>query len=643
MRAMTDTLTHRGPDSSGVWVDHNAGIALGHRRLSILDLSSAGHEPMHSPDARYVLTFNGEIYNFEEIRTALEDRGHVPSGGWRGHSDAEVFLGAIAAWGLEPALGKAAGMFAFALWDRLYRRLTLVRDRFGEKPLYYGWAGSDFLFGSELKALRAHPDFDNSIDRRAVALFARRTHVPAPLSIYKGIFKLQPGCALEVTADGVGTPLVVPPEEDHSKAGLRLRRYWSYRDVVRQGLSDPIQDETEAIAELEKVLRTSVRGQFVADVPVGAFLSGGIDTSTITALYQKYCTRPVRTFCIGFEDAGFNEATHAKAVALHLGTLHQELYVTTAEARDVIPRLPAIYDEPFGDSSQIPTHLLSSFARKDVRVALTGDGGDELFGGYNRHVQAPRIWRHLKRFPRPLRAAAAAPLRHVPPEVWMRAMGALGEGSPLHLNRKIEKALAIVSRASSFEDVHRHLVEEWVSGTSPVPGEDGCLPFDLDIPGAADAVRMMHSDAVSYLPDDILCKVDRASMAVGLETRLPFLDHRVAQVAARLPISMKIRRGTGKYILRKLLDRYVPRELVDRPKAGFAIPVGEWIKGPLRAWAEELLEPRQMRSEGWFDPDLVSARWQDHRSGRVDATASLWAVLMFQAWLRQEHTSRAVA
>jgi asparagine synthase (glutamine-hydrolysing) len=560
VHAMTRVLAHRGPDDDGIWVDAEVGIALGHRRLAVVDLSPGGHQPMQSADGRLVLTLNGEIYNFEELRDELEAQGSAPPGGWRGHSDTEVFLEAIAAWGLEPALAKSVGMFAFGLWDRRERLLTLVRDRFGEKPLYYGWAGKDFVFGSELKALRAHPRFNNAIARRALALFASRTHVPAPFSIYERIFKLPPGCLLQIDAEGAGAPLDVPPEE-------KLKRYWSYREMVRRGLDDPIEDEAGALEQLEQALATSIRGQSFADVPVGAFLSGGIDSSMVVGIYQKQSSIPVRTYSIGFEDAAYNEAEQAKAVAKHLGTVHHEQYVTAAAARDAIPLLPAMYDEPFADSSQIPTYLVSRFAREQVTVALTGDGGDELFGGYYRHFVAPRVWGHLQRLPRPVRAMASSPLSRVPWQFWNSAAGVLAGRRQAHIGVKIQKALGVAARAGSFDDVYRSLLDEWDFGPSPVmEGTSAELPLDLHVTaGAPHAIRMMYCDAVSYLPDDILCKVDRASMAVALETRVPFLDHRVAEVAARIPLSMKIREGRGKCILRKLLDRYVPRELVERP------------------------------------------------------------------------------
>ena len=506
---------------------------------------------------------------------------------------------------------------------------------------YYGKAGKDFVFASELKAIRAHPRFRGEIDRRALKLFAARTYIPAPFSIYKGLFKLEPGCVLTVTLEGASVPLDSPPQEGRDAGGLSLRRYWSYRDVVRDGLANPIEDEAEALRELERVLAKAISDQSVADVPVGTFLSGGIDSSTIVALYQKYSSQPVRTFTIGFEEAGFNEAEDAKAVAKHLGTIHSERYVTVAETRDVIPLLPAMYDEPFADSSQIPTFLVSRFAREQVTVALTGDGGDELFAGYNRHFAAPRLWRHLRKLPKPLRSAIGAPLSRLSPQFWHSAAGLLPGKRQPHLGGKIQKGLRIAGSVSNFDELYSSYLDEWSFETSPVHGGDGGgAGWDMDCAGQApDTMRMMYCDAVSYLPDDILCKVDRASMAVSLETRVPFLDHRVAELAARIPLHMKVRGGTGKHILRKLLDREVPRELVERPKAGFGIPVGEWIKGPLRPWAEDLLDPSRMAGEGWFDAGIVQRRWHDHLSGRRDSTPALWALLMFQAWLREQIVS----
>ncbi|MES2135462.1 MAG: asparagine synthase (glutamine-hydrolyzing) [Pseudomonadota bacterium] len=638
-------LAHRGPDDQGIWRDPDAGVALVHRRLSIIDLSPAGHQPMLSSNGRFALTFNGEIYNHSEIRDELEARGATPQGGWRGHSDTETFLEAVCAWGLRPTLERCVGMFAFGLWDRESRTLSLVRDRFGEKPLYYGWAGRDLLFASELKAIRCHPRFAAEIDRQALDLFARRHYVPAPLSIYRGVFKLEPGCILEFSQAAARKPLSAPPVQGSAGRGAKLSAYWSYRDVVRQGLADPIGDEQQALDQLADALARSVQGQGVADVPVGAFLSGGIDSSTVVGFYQKYSSRPVRTFTIGFNEQAYNEADHARAVAKHFGTEHHERIVTPREALDVIPRLPALYDEPFGDPSQIPTFLVSAFAREQVTVALSGDGGDELFGGYNRYFGTARLWSAARRLPRPLRAAAGASLGNVPAEAWNRiAELMLRRRMPPQFGVKVRKSLRTVAGARALEDVFATFLDEWAGEASPVL-ESGAVGngFDLDVGAdAPDALRMMYSDAVSYLPDDILCKVDRAAMGVSLETRVPFLDHRLAAVAARIPLELKIRGGMGKKILRTLLYREAPRELFERPKAGFDIPVGEWIKGPIRDWAEELLDPRALRSEGWLDADAVTSRWRQHLAGTRDSTAALWPILMFQAWQR-DHNSLAAA
>ena len=615
---MAGALHHRGPDGEGVWTDPEAGIGLAHRRLAIVDLSPHGHQPMRSADDRLVLSYNGEIYNHAELRTLLEREGRAPVGGWRGHSDTETLVEAIASWGLDAALERSVGMFAFALWDRRERTLSLVRDRFGEKPLYYGWAGRDFVFASELKAIRLHPDFDPVIDCRALAAFAAANNVPAPLSIYRNIWKLEPGCILT---------LVDLSHFDQPPAD-RIRRYWRYEDVVRDGLAEPYATQPEALAALEASVATAIDGQSVADVPVGAFLSGGIDSSAVTAFYQERSAQPVRTYTIGFEEAGYNEADDARAVAAHLGTIHHEHVVTATEARDIIPLLPAIYAEPFADSSQIPTFIVSRFARRDVTVALTGDGGDELFAGYNRHVSAPAMWNAIRHVPRPLRAAAGAMLGKLPSRFWAR------KNSPL-MAEKIQKALRTAGHARDFHDIYDDFLDEWAGEHSPVigGGEGGTRPASAI---ADPTVATMLRDATGYLPDDILTKVDRASMAVSLETRVPFLDHRLATVAARIPLEMKVHGGKGKQILRQALFARAPHSLFDRPKAGFAVPVGQWIKEPLRDWAEELLSERRLMAEGWFDPAIIRARWAGHCSGHRDSTAAIWSILMFQAWLDEQ-------
>lgn len=637
---MTDRIAHRGPDDKGGWVDPEAGVGLGHRRLSIIDLSPLGHQPMVSNDGRWVIVYNGEIYNHAELRAELDEDSRGPKSNgipWRGHSDTEALVEGIAVWGLEATLKKAVGMFALALWDRKERLLHLARDRFGEKPLYWGWSAGSFVFASELKAIRSLDGFDNEIDRRAVRMLAARTYIPAPLSIYRRIFKLRPGTILTARADAWKNPLDDAPEPSASAGPVSIVPYWSYRDVVAAGLADPIEDEEEALRLLEETLAGAISGQAVADVPVGAFLSGGIDSSTVVGLYQKYSSVPVRTFSIGFEEESFNEAEWAKKVAAHFGASHNERYVTVKETRDVIPQLPAMYDEPFADSSQIPTHLVSKFAREQVTVALSGDGGDELFGGYNRYFGTARLWRHMRRLPRPVRRGAGHAFGALPPGFWNAT---LGRGRARHFGTKVQKTFRTMARADGIAGVFDSFLDEWAGRRSPAidgAGTPSQCAFDLDAgPGAPDATRMMYCDAVSYLPDDILCKVDRASMAVSLETRVPFLDHRVAAVAARIPERMKIRGGSGKEILKKLLYREAPRALFERPKAGFGVPVGEWIKGPLRPWAEELLDPATMQAEGWFDADIVQSRWRQHLRGESDSTTAIWPVLMFESWRRQQ-------
>lgn len=647
IRAMTGSMPHRGPDDEGIWTDAETGIALGHRRLAIVDLSPAGHQPMHSHDGRFVITLNGEIYNHAEIRRELDRVRPADGAAWCGHSDIETLLEAISHWGLRGALDRVAGMFAFGLWDRRTRTLSLVRDRFGEKPLYYGWVGGDLVFASELKAIRKHPKFAAAVDRRALELFTRRTYIPAPLSIYAGIFKLEPGCVLELAEEGARTPLADPPAVGSSGPDLGYSRYWSYRDVLQAGLADPVASESEAVDALEQVLSQAIAGQSMADVSVGAFLSGGIDSSTIVGLYQKYSSRPVRTFTIGFKVAAFNEADYARAVAKHFGTEHHEHVVTAREAQQVIPKLPEMYDEPFADSSQIPTYLVSAAAREQVTVALSGDGGDELFGGYNRYFGTAGLWSRLKHLPRPVRMAAAGAGGIIPAAGWDRLGTVLLRGrAPQYFGVKVRKSLRTIVGARGLEDVFETFLDEWAEDGSPVLGGGGpaTCAFDLDAgDGAPDALRMMYCDAVSYLPDDIMCKVDRASMAVSLETRAPFLDHRVAALAARIPAAMNIGGGGGKRILKALLYREAPRALFERPKAGFGIPIGEWLKGPLRPWADELLDRARLRAEGWFDPDAVSLRWRQHLSGARDSTPALWAILMFQAWLEKQSKTRSEA
>jgi asparagine synthase (glutamine-hydrolysing) len=513
-------------------------------------------------------------------------------------------------------------MFALGLWDRQDRKLFLARDRFGEKPLYYGRAGKAFLFASELKAIRAHPDFSGPIDRDALRILAARGYIPAPRSIFREISKLEPGTILTV---GDGT-----------------EQYWSYREVVESGLANPLPNEEAALRELESALIAAIQGQSVADVPVGMFLSGGIDSSTIAALWRKHSSRELRTYSMGFEEAGFDEAPHARAVAQHLGIAHHESYVSSVDARDVIPNLPTIYDEPFADPSQIPTYLMSRLARENVTVALSGDGGDELFGGYSRYLTAANLWRRMRRLPASMRHVVGAALGKLPSGVWDRLAANRAPFPGARLQRTFHRLEGVDSLAelySSFRD-------EWTGEPSPVIGvgsDEPTCELDLDVTDGSDLVRMMYCDAASYLPGDILCKVDRASMAHSLEVRVPFLDHRVAEVAARVPIEMKFRNGGGKYILKQLLFSHVPSELFERPKAGFSVPVGAWLKGPLRPWADDLLSRDRLDREGYFSAAMIQKRWQEHLAGRRDATYSLWPILMFQSWNDQTTRSTRAA
>ena len=624
-QSMADALVHRGPDDSGVWIDGTSGFAVGFRRLSIIDLSPAGHQPMLSADGRYVIAFNGEIYNFAELRADLERNSEAPS--WRGHSDTEVLLAMIQARGLARALEQSVGMFAFALWDKRDRSLHLARDRIGEKPLYYGWSGRTFLFGSELKALRAHPHWDAPIDRGAVALFMRHNYVPAPYSIYRGINKLLPGSTLTLHW-GVREPTIAP--------------YWSARAVAEHGLSAPSAgDETAMVDQLETLLRDAVRKQMVADVPLGAFLSGGIDSSTVVALMQAQSARPVKTFTIGFQEQGYNEAVHAAAIARHLGTDHTELYVTPREAMDVIPKMHSIYDEPFADSSQIPTLLVAQLARSQVTVALSGDGGDELFAGYTRYAFGKSLWGKLSWLSPSVRRSIAVAVKTLSVERWNVIAKPLLAIAPRRyrvglVGEKILK-LADVLAHDTLDSLYRDLVSHWRPPLDIVLA-DAEPPTTLDSvhdSSISDPVsRMMLLDLITYLPDDILAKVDRAAMSVGLETRIPLLDHRVIEFAWKIPLAAKLNRNGAKSILRNVLYRYVPKALVDRPKMGFGVPIDSWLRGPLKPWAEELLDPARLRHEGYLKPELIQQRWQEHTSRKRNWHYPLWDVLMFQAWLQ---------
>ncbi len=635
IRAMTAALAHRGPDGEGHWIGE--GVALGHRRLAILELSEAGAQPMESASGRFVMAFNGEIYNHGELREMLSAEGAAPS--WRGEADTETLLAGIEAWGLDETLRRSAGMFALALWDRRERQLLLARDRMGEKPLYWGSAGGAFVFGSELKALGQHPGFPSGVSREALMQYLRFGHVPAPRSIHPGVFKLEPGCILELRTDRPPPQNVHPLRPGDADGPLSIRRWWSLSEAVEAGLRDPVADEAQGDALLAEALGAAVTRQMAADVPLGAFLSGGIDSSLIVALMQERSLRPVQTFTIGFEEAAFNEAPHAAAVARHLGTDHHEMTVTSAEAREVIPLLPDLYDEPFADSSQVPTHLVCRAARAQVQVALSGDAGDELFGGYNRYFWGPRIWNRLAWLPRPARRALGVGIAAMPVAGWDSLAGLVGRVGGPRVARAGDKAHRLAARlrhVRTMDDLYRSLVTEWPDPGRLMPGappEPPSLLDDLLPDGLTDpAARMMVQDMRVYLPDDILCKVDRAAMGIGLETRAPFLDPDVITLALRMPMSQKIAGGQGKQALRRLLYARVPRELIERPKAGFGIPVGEWLRGPLRPWAEDLLAPRHLSRDGLLDPVPIRRAWDEHLSGRRDWASRLWPVLMFAAW-----------
>jgi asparagine synthase (glutamine-hydrolysing) len=618
---MAESLRHRGPDAGDLWCDREAGLAIAHRRLSIIDLSPTGAQPMVSSCGRFVLSFNGEAYNFAELRRELEAAGRR----FRGHSDTEVIVEGAAQWGVEPMVKRLIGMFALALWDREARCLYLIRDRLGIKPLYWAQRGARLIFGSELKALRACPGFSPAFDRDALALFLRLAYVPAPATIYQGVQKLPPGTMLIAR---------------HGAAAV-LRPYWSLEAVAREGLAARFRgSEEEAIDELDALLGDAVRRRMIADVPLGAFLSGGIDSSTVVALMQAKSTQKVRSFSIGFREAGYDEAEHAKRVAAHLGTDHTELYVEPEHARAVIPRLPDIYDEPFADASQIPTFLVAEMTRRHVTVALSGDGGDEVFGGYNRYFQLRHLLASLERLPRGASRALATALRGVPIGAWPRLGSFLPAGGRARLgdlsrlgDRAQKLAFAI---EGGGDDFYRRIVSHWWNAQDLVAGA-AAPSFLADDPRASPfiadrAERLQYLDTLTYLPDDILPKLDRASMAVSLEARVPLLDHRVVAFSWRLPSAWKARPGAGKYLLRQVLDRYVPRDLIDRPKAGFAAPIDSWLRGPLKDWAEALIDPARLRREGVLAADPIQKKWREHQAGTRNWQYPLWNVLMFQAW-----------
>lgn len=632
LTCMQEALRHRGPDDWGIWHDAASGVGFGQRRLAIIDLSPLGRQPMDSASGRYTINYNGEVFNYQPLMQELAALGHT----FRGHSDTEVMLAAIEQWGIESAVKRFVGMFAFSLWDVQTQTLHLVRDRLGIKPLYYGWQRGALLFGSELKALRQHRDFAGEIDRAALAEYMRFGYIPAPLSIYKGIYKQRPGTILSFRS---------PNQPDAVETAV----YWSARDVALAGVRAPFEGgEEEAVEQLDTLLREAVRLRMIADVPLGAFLSGGIDSSLVVALMQVQSNLPVRTFSIGFDEAAYNEAPYARAVARHLGTEHTELILAPQQALDVIPRLPTIFDEPFADSSQIPTFLVSEMTRKHVTVSLSGDGGDELFGGYGRYAQTLALWQWLQPLGAAGRKTLARAIERTPDSLLNGALGSASRifsrygraGNPADKLRKFATLLPAASgrdfylrSLSIWRDPHEVVLDAF--STSAGERENAALP-DL-------AHWMMYQDMVHYLPDDILVKVDRASMAVALEARVPLLDHRVVEFAWRLPLEMRMGNGESKRLLRTVLKRYVPPAVHEHKKQGFAVPVGEWLRGPLRGWAEDLLAPQRVQGEGFLRADVVQRMWQEHLTGGINWGAQLWNVLMFQAWLAEQKNATVAA
>ena len=626
-KLMSDSIYHRGPDNGGDWFDGGSGLCLVHRRLSVLDLSPAGHQPMVSPCGRFVITFNGEIYNHLDLRAEIGSQGYQ----WCSNSDTETLLLGFKKWGVTRTLQKSVGMFALAVWDRQRKTLTLARDRVGEKPLYYGLQNGVFIFGSELRALKAHPAFSGKIDRDSLCLFLRHNYIPAPNSIYSGIKKVPPGSFIE---------FFVSDREMTRQELPEPTIYWSAHSVIEEGRSNPFMgDEIEAANSLECLLKQAVRRQMLSDVPLGAFLSGGVDSSTIVALMQAQSARPVKTFSIGFHEEAYNEAEYAEAVAGYLGTEHTSLYVTANQAMEVIPNLPTIYDEPFADSSQIPTYLLSALAAQHVTVSLSGDGADEMFCGYDRYFQASKLWKHISFLPFPVRSALQNLLSYVPINAWNCVLKPFAGMVPnryqgWNFGDKLHK-LSEVLDSSSPDLLYQQLVSHWKNPMDIVIGGVE-KPNFRKWPAFNDGALVqafMSKDIVSYLPDNIMVKVDRAGMARGIETRAPYLDHNLIEFASRLQLSMKVRNGEGKWLLRQLLYKYVPRELVERPKKGFGVPIEVWLRGPLREWAEELLNETRLKNEGFFNPQPIRQRWSEHLSGSRNWHSSLWNVLMFQAWL----------
>ncbi len=638
---MSSVLTHRGPDDTGAWIDKEKNISLGHKRLSILDLSASGHQPMISSSNRYIIVFNGEIYNHLILRKELNElSSEIIS--WSGTSDTETLLKCFDFYGIENSIKKLIGMFSIAVYDKKYNEITLIRDRLGEKPLYYGMVDGSFVFGSELKAIKQFPNFCNPINRFALKKYFQYMYIPAPYSIYEGIFKLEPGHTLKLNLSDIKSNL------DLMDLRKNITQYWNLEEKIKKQSPNKQKNiDDNSITELEEILKNSVDAQMISDVPIGAFLSGGIDSSLISSLMQRNSSKPIQTFTIGFEEASFDESEHAKKVANHLGTDHFELFVTSNQAKDLIPKLPLIYDEPFADSSQIPTFFVCASAAQKVKVSLSGDGGDELFGGYNRYFWGPRLWKNFSWMPFIFRAFIGNSIGMVSDSSWNKLENSLSylhrsKSNFSNIGNKAKKLSKALVNSNDINDIYISLISEWCSS------EDIVLDVeDSEIDQFGDplvnrniskdfALEMMFRDSVSYLPDDILCKVDRASMANSLETRVPFLDHRVVEYAWNLPIEMKINNNIGKWSLRKILSKYVPLEIIDRPKTGFAVPIGEWLRGPLREWAEELMSEEKLIKQGYINHNKVRDLWEMHLSQKYDHTSIIWSILMFQSWLEAE-------
>jgi asparagine synthase (glutamine-hydrolysing) len=624
LKSMANVLSHRGPDGEGMWISSDDTIGMIHTRLSIIDLTPAGDQPMISPSKRYTMAFNGEVYNHQEIKCELEK---ISRHNWRGTSDTEVLLVAIDAWGLEKALSKVRGMLSIALWDDCKKNIYLASDRMGEKPLYYGWVGDSFVFGSELKSLKSISGLIFEIDRSSLSLYMRYKSIPAPHSIYKDIYKITPGSIIKTNLES-------------QKISKSL--YWSIDDMAKSGCENRFKGSSEqAVLKLEDVLMESIDLQMQADVPLGSFLSGGVDSSVVSALMQSNSYEKINTFSIGFKDKRFNEAEYARAVSKSIGSSHHDMYVTSYDAMNIIPSLPSIYDEPFSDSSQIPTFLVSKIAKEKVSVVLTGDGADELFGGYNRYTLSSKLWGNISKIPLPIRGLMSSGIKSISPKNWDRLLSFLARSKYNNFGEKFHKGANSLN-CNDMDELYVNLIsqvgnpESWVLNSN----SNECLDvstgkkkrfFDL-----SPIERMMANDLAGYLSADILTKVDRASMAVSLEARTPFLDSKVVEFALSLPLNYKIRNGVGKWVLREVLYKHVPRGLIERPKMGFEMPLNEWLRGPLREWSESLLNYNRLRDEGYFDADIVRQKWQEHISGQYNWQEQLWSVLMFQSWLEGE-------